>query len=213
MDLSSPISSVVPTAHGAVLTVLARTSEPLSGRKVAELTDGKVGQWRANEVLGQLSDAGIVLREHRPPAKLYRLNRDHVATPGILALTQMWATLVQRIRDELGTWDLPPTAACLFGSVARGEATSDSDIDVLLIRDDDFAESEVDEREWHGQLDRLAERIHAWSGNTCEILELSLTELQDAVGRDDRLVRDLRRDAIALAGRDVRTLLRRQKTR
>ena len=76
MDLSSPISSVIPSAHGPVLAVLARTSEPLSGRRVAALTDGKVGQRRANEVLGALADAGIVLREHRPPAKLYRLNRD-----------------------------------------------------------------------------------------------------------------------------------------
>lgn len=213
MDLSSPISSVVPSAHGAVLTVLARTSEPLSGRKVAELSDGKVGQWRANEILGQLSNAGIVLREHRPPAKLYRLNRDHVAAPGILALAEMWATLLQRIRGELVTWDLSPAAACLFGSAARGEATSDSDIDVLLVRDDDHAESGPDERRWNDQVDRLAERVHAWSGNACEVLELSLAELQDAVRRDDRLVRDLRRDSIALSGRDVRTLLRRQKTR
>ncbi|HET7355381.1 MAG TPA: nucleotidyltransferase domain-containing protein [Nocardioidaceae bacterium] len=210
MDLSNPIGSVVPSAHGAVLAVLARTSEPLSGRKVAELTDGKVGQWRTNEILGQLSDAGIVIREHRPPAKLYRLNRDHVAAPGILALAAMWATLMQRIRDELGTWELPATAACLFGSAARGEATWDSDIDILLIRDVDPASADADDQRWHDQVDRLAAHVFAWSGNTCEVLELSLAELNDAVGRDDRLVRDLRREAIALAGRDVRMLLRRK---
>jgi len=34
MDLSSPISSVIPSAQGAVLAVLARTDEPLSGRAV-----------------------------------------------------------------------------------------------------------------------------------------------------------------------------------
>jgi len=196
-----------------VLNVLARTSEPLSGRKVAELTDGKVGQWRANEILGQLSDAGIVLREHRPPAKLYRLNHDHVAAPGILALAEMWTTLVQRMRDELATWELPPTSAGLFGSAARGEAASDSDIDVLLIRDDDRVRSDTEERQWHGQVDRLTERVQDWSGNTCEVLELSLAELGEAVKGEGRLVRDLRRDAIALAGRDLRTLVRRPVNR
>lgn len=212
MDLSSPINSVMPSAHGAVLAVLARTTEPLSGRRVAGLTDGKVGQRRTTQILTQLSDAGIVLREDRPPSKLYRLNRDHVAAPGILALAEMWATLVQRIRDELGSWAPSATAACLFGSAVRGEATADSDIDILLIRDDPAA-SGADEPLWDEQVERLTERVNAWSGNTCEVLELSLAELAEAVAREDRLVRDLRRDAITLAGRDVRTLVRRQVTR
>jgi hypothetical protein len=41
MDLSDPVSAVIPSAHGAVRAVLARTTEPLSGRKVAVLTDGR----------------------------------------------------------------------------------------------------------------------------------------------------------------------------
>lgn len=212
MDLSSPINSVMPSAHGAVLAVLARTTEPLSGRRVAGLTDGRVGQRRTTQILTQLSDAGIVLREDRPPSKLYRLNRDHVAAPGILALAEMWATLVQRIRDELGSWASSATAACLFGSAARGEATADSDIDILLIRGDTAA-SDADDTLWDEQVERLVERVNAWSGNTCEVLELSLAELEESVAREDRLVRDLRQDAITLAGRDVRALVRRQVNR
>lgn len=213
MDLSHPISSVIPSAHGALLMVLARTTEPLSGRKVAELTVGRVGQWRANEILGQLADAGIVLREHRPPAKLYRLNRAHVAAPGILALAEMWSVLVQQIRDELAAWALPPVAACLFGSAARGEASGDSDIDLLLVRDDKVAGDERAEQGWQVQVDGLADNIRAWSGNTCEVLELTPNELRDAVARQDRLVRDLQRDAIVLGGRDVRALLRQPAAR
>ncbi|MGH3987730.1 MAG: nucleotidyltransferase domain-containing protein [Actinomycetes bacterium] len=213
MDLSSPISSVIPSAHGAVLAVLARTTEPLSGRRVAALTDGKVGQWRANEVLGALADAGIVLREHHPPAKLYRLNRDHVAAAGIIALTGQWETLLQRIRDELAVWSAAPVTACLFGSAARGEAGAGSDIDILLVRSDDISASEEAERAWQEQVDRLTEHVRTWSGNACEILELTAAELAVAVARDDRVVRDLLRDAIALAGQDVRSVLRRQVAR
>lgn len=213
MDLSSPISSVIPSAHGAVLAVLARTSEPLSGRRVAALTNGKVGQWRANEVLGALADAGIVLREHRPPAKLYRLSREHVAAAGILALAEQWGALLQRIHDEFTDWSPPPVSACLFGSAASGEAGPGSDIDILLVPGDDVTASGDTERAWQEQIDRLTERVRIWSGNTCEVLELTAAELGDAVARDDRLVRDLRQDAIALAGRDIRALLRGQAAR
>jgi predicted nucleotidyltransferase len=213
VDLTSPISSVIPSAHGAVLAVLARTSEPLSGRRVAALTNGKVGQWRANEILGALADAGIVLREHRPPAKLYRLNRDHVAATGIIALTEQWGTLLQRIRDELAAWSPRPVSACLFGSAARGEAGHGSDIDILLVPSEDVTASEGAERAWQQQVDRLAEHVRMWSGNTCEVLELTGAELGDAVARDDHLVRDLRQDAIALSGRDIRAMLRRQPAR
>jgi predicted nucleotidyltransferase len=211
MDLSSPISSVIPSAHGVVLVVLARTTEPLSGRKVAELTNGKVSQKQANNVLGELSEAGVVLRESRPPAKLYRLNRDHVAADGILALTEIWGRLVQRIRDEISLWGIPALSACLFGSAARGEASTGSDIDVLLVRRGDGSSSEEGEQQWQDQVDRLTERVTTWSGNPCEVLELTPSELQAATLRDDRLARDLRRDAILLVGVDVRDLLRQQE--
>ena len=213
MDLSSPISSVIPSAHGAVLAVLARVDEPLSGRKVAELTDGKVGQWRTNEILGTLTDAGIVLREQRPPANLYRLNREHVAAPGITALADQWALLLDRIQAALATWEPAPVSASLFGSAARGEAGLGSDIDLLLVPPAEAGKSEAAELAWEVQVDELRERVRTWSGNACEVLELTETELTEAVTRDDRLVRDLRDDAIALHGRDIRTLLRRSSVR
>ncbi|GAB2445633.1 hypothetical protein GCM10027062_28040 [Nocardioides hungaricus] len=214
MDLGHPIGSVVPSAHGAVLQVLARTTEPLSGRKVAELAAARFGRRRVNDVLVELAEAGIVLRERRPPANLYRLNREHVAAQGIISLSEMWTTLVQRIRDDLASWELPATAACLFGSAARGEAGTGSDIDILLLRDDVRGGPPGDEDgRWHEQVDRLAERVRAWSGNTCEVLELGLDELREAAEREDRLILDLRRDAITLAGRDVRALVRTQVTR
>ncbi|UMG91402.1 nucleotidyltransferase domain-containing protein [Nocardioides sp. TF02-7] len=207
MDLSDPMRAVIPSAHGAVLAVLARTAEPLSGRKVAELVNGKVGQSRVNAVLGELADAGVVLRESRPPAKFYRLNREHVAAPGVLALANMWGLLVERIRDDFREWAHPPLAACLFGSAARGDAGPDSDIDVLVVRratDDDKEPQDA----WHGQVDALMSKVAAWSGNHCEVLELTLDELEAAAVRKDRLASDLYADAINLFGPDVRTLLR-----
>lgn len=205
MDLSSPISSVIPTAQGAVLAVLSRSGEPLSGRQVAALTNGRFGQWRVNEVLGQLAAAGIVLRESRPPAKLYRLNRDHVAAAGVEALANQRQELLSRIRSEVAAWVVQADAVWLFGSAARGDGDITSDIDLLVVRP--VAVDEDDET-WLGQIDEVSEHIALWSGNSCEVLELSRAELAGVVSRGERLFEDLRADALTLSGASPRTLLR-----
>jgi predicted nucleotidyltransferase len=213
MDLTNPIQSVIPSAHGAVLNVLARTDEPLSGRRIAELTKPRFAQTQVNRVLRKLAASGIILQERRPPSNLYRLNRDHVAAEGIQVLARMWATLVTRIRAELDTWPVPPQAAWLFGSAARGEATELSDLDILLVLPSDGSGSEAVASVWDRQTEVLAEKIRAWSGNPCEVTEMEAAELSAAVARDDRLVRDLREDGVALAGQDPRALLRRETLR
>jgi predicted nucleotidyltransferase len=212
VDLTNPIQSVIPGAHGAVLGVLARTEEPLSGRRVAELTQPRFAQTQVNRVLRKLAASGVVLLESRPPSNLYRLNHDHVAAEGIQALARMWVNLVARIRGELDTWSSPPQAAWLFGSSVRGEGTERSDIDIFLVLPaggfDDQAASD-----WDRQTEVLMEKIKAWSGNPCEVTEMDAAELGAAVERDDRLVRDLREHGVVLAGRDPRTLLRRDVPR
>src|SRR5664280_476791 len=139
MNLSDPMSSVVPAAHGAVLAVLARTDRPLSGRQVADLSGGHVKQSRAHQVLHELTEAGVVLCEERPPAKLYRLNRDHVAATGIVVLASQRDELLRRIRDHIERWMPRAVAVWLFGSAARGEGGPRSDIDLLVVRPDALA--------------------------------------------------------------------------
>jgi predicted nucleotidyltransferase len=160
-----------------------------------------------NDVLRHLTESGVVRRERRPPSNLYQLNRDHVATEGILLLARMSATLVARIRAELDNWSLPPQAAWLFGSAARGEGTEQSDIDIFLVLPaSDLDSTAVDI--WERQTEVLTEKIMAWSGNRCEVIEMDAAELSAAVERDDLLVRDLRDQAVILAGHGPRDLLR-----
>ncbi|HEU4909692.1 MAG TPA: nucleotidyltransferase domain-containing protein [Propionibacteriaceae bacterium] len=149
------------------------------------------------------------MRESRPPSNIYRLNHEHVAAEGILALAQMWSALVMRIRADLGTWPVPPEAAWLFGSAARGKGTERSDIDVFLVRPASGLASEISEA-WEHQTEALIGKIKAWSGNQCEVIEMEAAELSAAVDRDDQLIRDLREHAVVVAGSDPGGLLRRQ---
>ena len=206
MRLDHPMQSVIPSAHGAVLGVLARTSEPLTGRRIAALTRPQFSQSRVNRVLGELARDGIADVDDRPPARFYRLNRDHVAAPGILALATMWQALLERIQTSLTKWPAQPVATWLFGSAARGEADATSDVDILVVRPDHLSDDEA----WQEQLDHLADQVRRWSGNACEPLVLTESELQVAVHRGDRLIDELRRDAIHLAGAQPHALLARR---
>ena len=84
----------------------------------------------------------------------------------------------------------------------------DSDIDLFLVSPAEVGESESADVSWQEQIEVLGARIRLWTGNACEVLDLTEPELREAVVRDDRLVRDLREDAMALHGQDIRTLLR-----
>ena len=159
MDLTNPMGAVIPGAQGSVLAVWARTHVSLSGRKVAELTNPKVGHAHVNELLAALTRAGLVLSEDHPPAKAYRLNRAHVAVPAIEALANQWIELLHRIRQELATWELAPLSACVFGSAARGEAGIDSDVDLLLVPPPEVADFVNAERTWVEEIERLSQRV------------------------------------------------------
>jgi predicted nucleotidyltransferase len=197
MDLRSPMSSVVPSAHGPVLSVLARTHAPLTGRRVAKLTNPPTSQRQVSTVLTALTEAGIVQRETQGSAHLYTLNRDHIAADAIASLSSLREELWTRMRAEIQSWTPKPAAVAVFGSAARGDGTTASDIDVLVVRDESV---EADDPQWQGNLASFADHVSRWSGNSCEILERSPSALEVLATNGERLIGELRRDAIFLHG-------------
>lgn len=194
MDLSNPIRSVIPVSQGEVLAVLARTDRPLTGRRVAELTDGRLSQKGTNLALRALVGSGLVLVEAQPPANLYRLNRQHLAAPSIEALVALRSRLVAAMAEHIDAWKIRTEGAWLFGSAARGDGDETSDIDVLVLRP-----THVDDDIWDDQVEQLASAVTAWTGNRCEVIEYTSEELAVLMGRaEDRLAVGLRADAVAL---------------
>lgn len=210
MQFSQPLATVFPGRHGRVLTVLANTHKPLTGRTVASLVQPHTSLRSVQVTLDDLVANGVVTRERAGRAYLYTLNSDHLAAAPIVALANMRTEMLDRIRAEVGAWDPPPVAVWLFGSVASGEADTDSDVDLLVVRPDTL---DPDLPAWQQQADTLSSHISRWTGNDCVVLELSGSELAAAFERDERLVADLRRGAVPLAGAEPRTLLRQKAIR
>lgn len=203
MDWTDPTTSVVPSLDGTVLAVLASTNEPLTGREVHRRArrGGIVG---VRNVLSRLAEQGVVRMEVAGAANLYRLNREHIAAPVAASLLDLRPEFLRRLRESIEGWEAQPLAAVLFGSVARGDATAASDVDLLIIRP--LAVSDEGEL-WGAQIAALSESVMAWTGNIASILQVTEPELVDLVRRDHPVLGSLREDAIDLGRRPLRELL------
>ncbi len=206
MDLAQPLSTLIPTLEADVLTVLARSSEPLTGRRLAQL--GRRGSHPAvQKVLDRLVDAGLVEMQPAGPARLYRLNRDHLLAGPVLACVAGRQTLLERLRGAITSWQQPCVHASLFGSLARGEAGPRSDIDVLVVRP---ARVPVDDPVWQRQLHDLELRAARWTGNPLAWFETTEGDLLRAMdGTEEPVVSLWRDDAVNLAGEPLTSLLTR----
>ncbi|HEX3779643.1 MAG TPA: nucleotidyltransferase domain-containing protein [Pseudonocardiaceae bacterium] len=193
MELGRPLSTITPTLDGDVLAILAKSDvEFTPGQLHRMLPRNSVEGIR--KVLRRLADQGVVLAKQVGGAYSYRFNRDHLAAEYIIGLAELPAKLLQHLEDRLTAWDPAPVYAAVFGSAVRGSMTTESDLDILLIRPDD-----VDDAGWETQVDDLAAAVTRWTGNEARPLVFTETELVDR-GRDEPVLRDVLAEGLTVAG-------------
>jgi predicted transcriptional regulator len=198
VELQRPLAVITPTVDGDVLAVLARAEAAFTGREVHRLV-GRYSEAGVRNVLTRLVEQGVVLVERAGPSYLYRLNRDHLAAPHIVALAGLRAELLERLRQRVGEWEPAPVFAALFGSAARGDMRAGSDIDVLLIRPDTV---DPDDSSWTDQVESLVRDVSRWTGNDTRPLEYGDTEALRALKAGTPVLSAIRNEGIGLAGPD-----------
>lgn len=157
-------------------------------------------------MLERLVDQGIVERLSTGNAQLYSLNRDHVLAAAVERMASAHAELIRRLRDTIGSWTTPAAHASLFGSAARGDGDTGSEIDLLIVRP---ANLDPESESWRAQIDGLAEDVRRWTGNNAGITDISEADLPRLAEEQPSILAELRRDAIEFAGKSPTTLLRR----
>jgi predicted nucleotidyltransferase len=202
VDLSNPLAVITPTLDAAVLKALTATTGWATGAHVHRMADAGSDDG-VRRVLARLVEQGIVVADQHAHATLYLLNRDHVAAEAIIALTRLRGVIIDRVTAALEDWSPQPVHASLFGSFARGEATTDSDIDVLVVVDPAADADTVEEA-----VDRLDADVRRWTGNAAHIVDRKPDALAVMVAGDDPLVRSWRADHIDLIGTKLLDLLR-----
>lgn len=131
-----PLTSIVGSAGNVrVLRALASGESPQSAPQLARLT-GLTPQG-ARLVLTTLAGQQLVKVHGSGRAQLYALNQSHPFAGALAALFQeeerRWERLLAAVRETLGRRGTAVRAAWLYGSVARGEDTPRSDLDLALL--------------------------------------------------------------------------------
>ena len=198
MDFVRPIEAIVPGAQGRVLAVLAETTAELNLRTIAQLAG--ISQAQASRLLPDLVALGVVERREVPPASLFRLVPDHVASQALLALARSTDTVLDEMGRLAGALPHPPVSVIVFGSFARREAGTDSDIDVVVVRP-----AEVDEEDdaWSASLEAWRRDVRLLAGNSVEVLEVSADEAATKLAGRTQVWSDIRRDGRVVHGLDV----------
>ena len=125
--------------EGAVrlLRELAGHGGPLSPRALADRTGLTVQG--ARRALKRLEAVGVAVAVGSVDRRLYQLNPAHPLAPALAALFAAEAARVDAVYDgvraALAGAPLPVLAAWTYGSVARGEDTAVSDLDVAVVFD------------------------------------------------------------------------------
>lgn len=199
MDFSRPLSVIAPTLDGDVLAVLAGAEEEFTGRRIHRVL-GRGSEHGIRKAADRLVEQGIVSRRQAGQAKLYSLNRGHLAAPYVEGLSTLLVQLVERLTATVAGWDVPPALVFLFGSVARGDAGSDSDLDLFVVRKAMPVRSR--DSAWQEQLVELEREATVWTGNEARILEYRRQDLADPAIRG--LAEEVVADGIAIYGTPAR---------
>lgn len=205
MDVSAPHRAVVAGLDGDILVLLARTTQSMSGREIAQRL-GLRSHDGVRKALARLVKQGIVVREGSRSAFMHRLNREHLGAAAVLALAGMRTELWRRIRDTVAEWEQPATHVSAFGSAARGDGDEASDIDILLIRPTATPEADP---VWGEQVDALRRHVEQWTGNRAGIVEVGDDALQEMLAQTQppHVLHAVLREGIELAGVPARRLL------
>jgi predicted nucleotidyltransferase len=107
-------------------------------RELARLTGTNAGT--LHKELSRLAEAGLLLREQRGNQVLYQANRACPIFPELASLFRKTTGLVDVLADALHPLAGQVELAFVFGSLARGEETTGSDVDLMLIGNASFGE-------------------------------------------------------------------------
>jgi len=108
-------------------------------RELARLTGTTAGT--LHKELARLAEVGLLLREKQGNQVRYRANRECPVFAELAGLFRKTTGLAGVLAEALHSLQPAPQLALVFGSIARGEESAGSDVDLLLIADCSFADA------------------------------------------------------------------------
>lgn len=206
MRLQNPFAGVSSTGlDSQVLTVLARTEQYLTVQQIHDLLPEEGSSQGVRKSVGRLVEQGTVVERITGRSFAYSLNRDHLLASSIQQIANAKSDLLSRLARCIEQWSVRPLTVKLFGSAARNEMHSGSDIDLLFVMPDSVSQDVADEL-----INNLAIRAATWTGNDVRPLVYKCSEV-DSAGIFDSILKE----GVDVAGDPtwLRKTLRGQKAR
>jgi predicted nucleotidyltransferase len=188
MLFGEPFGGVIPGARGAVLGALLRTDAPMTGRQLHALLSDDYSLWTVQEALKTLMRLGLVNSQSIGRAGVHTINEDHVAVEPLRALLDPIAALTEVVQETVGD---DVKTVILFGSIARGVASVNSDVDLAVIAP----------AGWDGRID-LEDAVRTRLGNACDVLIFTPEDFNrlSGTGEAEPVVRQILTDGVPLIG-------------
>lgn len=199
MDYRRPVQTVIPGVQGEVLAVLAATEAELTMRTVAGLAGVSVN--RAVSVLNDLVGLGVVRRRDAGRAALVSLDRENEVARLVVAISDVREAVLGRLRHEARSIRPEPASIVLFGSLAAGTSTRDSDVDVLVVRAMHVSE---DDGRWLESLGGWVDRAARIVGNPVNPIVIGESDVGALLHRQDSLWGEIAETGVLVGGSDLR---------
>ncbi len=118
--------------RSSVLALLyGRADQSFYTRQIAREAGASVGA--VQRELGNLTKAGLIVRSSLGNQVFYRANRDAPLFPEMRSLVNKTVGIFEILRSALEPISMRIEVAFVYGSVARGEDTATSDVDLMVV--------------------------------------------------------------------------------
>lgn len=190
MRLQNPLSVLSSSLEMGILYVLSGADAGFTAPMIHKLLPEEGSLPGVRYALPGLVDQGIVLETKMGRISSFSLNRQHLLASPLIEMVRAKSMLLERIRDVVALWNPAPVVVTLFGSAARGEMRTDSDIDLFILLPAGADDERSDEN-----VAALARMVSVWTGNDAR----PLVYREDEVA-DDPLFRGIRDEGVHIFG-------------
>ena len=189
--------------HVRILRYLCRTGGEHTGRAIGRAI--QVSHPAVHRALRTLAGRAMVQAVRHGPAIAYRLNEEHwLVRTGIKPLFDSEAAFFEAVGEAVrSAAGVPVRSVILFGSVARGEAGAESDIDLLCLTGSASAKAGAEQG-----FVNAATRLRRQFGRRFSVMVLSETEFARRYRQRERLAREIVERGWAISGKPLSEILR-----
>jgi len=191
------------TPHVRILRYLCRAGGEHTGRAIGRAI--QVSHPSVHHALRTLAGRGMVHAIRHGPAIAYRLNEDHwLIRRGLLPLFEVEAAFLTTLAEATrSAAKVPVRSVLVFGSVARGEAGPQSDIDLLCLTSNATAAGEAERN-----LAEAGPSLRRQFGRRVLAMVLPAAELARRYRRRHELTREIVETGWVIAGDSMSEVFR-----